>query len=255
MDRKDSLIASLRKKGEEGMSSKAIAKKFGYSRTDSSSKMIFLLRRDGYNIEYNTERQVYVLIEKADEEPSEETDEVTEVTSEETPEVDHTGEDTPEEEEDAQIIDTGRPGNKRTAVLSVLLKNGKEGATPKELAKRAKLRVANICYHIHALRKKDGLKIENIDGKYYLKSRKIRLNGKAVSPSSNGSAEPLTDEDQLIELINDKELVRGLKIIQPEDLPYYLDLIKKVIYHRQAALSLVKTAELLTKLDPSKILI
>jgi biotin operon repressor len=237
--RTDDILKLLRRRGEKGVSSQDIADKCGFSRIGSSSKVISQLRAIGHNIEYDKERSLYVLNKKSD--PAEE------VIPEDAGEFQLTPDDDLPITEDTTVDPTDaiffKISGKKDKIREFLLRAGAKGASPRELSKCSGVMLKNICYHIHSLRK-SGEKITLKEGKYI-----IRANRR--NPLYDKGTGDLPDSDipvEVVELLGDKRLINSISKVHPEDLPVYMEHLRKVIYYTKCALAIIETNELLETL-------
>lgn len=236
MHTNDKILNILRDRGEEGISSKDLAKKFNYALIGSVCKPINQLRAAGHNIISDRATGVYRLCEKDTGIQSEEK------STQDNPESQNesVGTDNSETPFDVKLP---KKAGKRERVLEHLIRSGDNGATPAELSKWSGVHVKNICFHIHDLRN-SGNKIKLNEGRYCIQasSKHPRLNrGTKNLPVPNDIAD--------IELIlGDKRLLKGIKKIQPADLPTYMDLLKKIIYYTNCALAMHNTIDMIESL-------
>jgi DNA-binding transcriptional ArsR family regulator len=246
MGRKEELLDILKKRGEQGISSKEIAKRFKYNNFGSGSKLIYQLRRLGHHIEHFPDRGVYVFHDNSTKKIKKEINtEIVEEAPEQTPETVVSEEDSTPKKEKNFV------GTKKDYILQLLIEKDKEGASAHELASLTGIKIGTISYHIHSLRKREKLKIVNINGRYILKSKKVPFSDNFSSlkaPSEN------PELDKLLDILNDRELINGFKSISPEDMESYLNLIKNVAYYRQCALNLVNTSKIISGFKMESIL-
>ena len=234
--RNDEILEILRKSGENGISAQDLAKKFKFARVNSICKPINQLRLRGHNIANDRNLGVYILYEN-DNNSHESQLKVDPITEPINGTADITESDAPS---DAKFL---KMAGKREKVLEYLIRSGENGAKPIELSKYSGVSVKNICFHIHDLRK-SGNHIKLIEGRYCIQA------GKKYPRYNKGTKDlPLTNDTADIELIlGDKRLLKGIKKIQPADLPTYMDLLKKIIYYTNCALAMHNTIDMLESL-------
>jgi biotin operon repressor len=231
--RTDEALAMLKKQGEKGISTEEFGKKFGFQNPGSISKTIGQLRATGYDITYNKDNAVYVLKNnKAD------TVESASVT--------------PIEEEPKKDASTPSTyATKKELILEALLEAGKEGANVEYLAKMSGVNQKNVCFHVHSLRKIDGCKISMIEGRYILKNRPKKPSALQQFPSDvvPPEIEGRASIEELFSSISDRSLIAGINKINPEDRRSYLELLKKVIYYKKCALSMLETTNIINSIN------
>ena len=248
MEKKASLLSLLEKRAEKGITTKEIAKKFGYTKFGSASKIIYLLRRDGHKIDLDNETGCYVLVEKkvSKEKATKPVTATTEEVSSEESGSEETGtEVTGSEETDSEQIEQKQPLTKKYLILKTLTENGSKGASVNDLENLHGIKKGTVCYHIHSLRNKDKMKIVNTNGRYYLKSKNVSIPEGKTSKVSFESEEK-SETEKLFDIIKDRELIDGIKKVDPEDIDSYLDLVKKAAYFKQCALNLVNTSRIIS---------
>lgn len=236
MQRKTLTLQLLKKRGEEGVSTEELAKKFGYNSRNSAGKLMWLLRRGGHKINYDKKNRIFVLVNGK----------ITNDVKKSLKKVNQKGsiKDDIDNIDDTDIVIKSPaelagvpPNTKKGLIYNLLVSRGKEGATPEELSKCSGTKRKNVCYQIHAIRKSIGCKIEMVKDKYTLKSRNV---------SSYGSnTVTVSETDHILDKIGNKKLIMGIHKIRPEDHESYLDLLKNIIYYTKCAENMIETTELL----------
>lgn len=227
-------LTFLRRRGDKGVSTAELAKKFGFERVGSASKLISQLRKEGHNIQHDPEKGVYILIKDTPiEKPVEETATETIEELNEVPEENGTTSD------EALYF---RISTKKEKILECLFRSGPSGATPKDLSRISGVMEKNVTFHIHSLRK-DGYKIRLDDGKYI-----IRANRNHPSYDKGTKGLPVSEFPvEIASLLGDKRILL-IEKIREEDLPTYIGLLKKIIYYTRCAIAMHDTTEFLENL-------
>lgn len=229
--RTEEALGYLRDSGAKGVSTEELSKKFGYKYTNSVSKVIRQLRAMGHAIDYDKYTGVYVLIDEAD---------VTGETSDSAvPEVfeENPADDPGKTEEESFFY---RVACKRDKLLEYLTRAGKEGGSPADLSKYSGIKPKGICYHIYALRKK-GHSITNKGGRYF-----IRASNKNPKYNTGTKNLPVSDIPvDVLTLLGDKRLINNIHKLRREELPTYMDFLKKIIFYTKCALAMHETHDML----------
>lgn len=233
MDRKKTTLQLLKKRGDKGVSTEELAKKFNYGNRNSASKLMWLLRADGHKIQYDKGKGVHILKENNKKIYH------TEVRSKdmiETIKKDSENSDDIRIKSPAELAGM-RPDTRKALAYNMLVSRGKEGATPEEIANVSDTKRDNVCYQIHALRRDIGCKIEMVSGRYILKNRNL--------PTYGSNAITVSDSDNILNKIGNKKLVMGIHKVRAEDQEAYLDLLRNIIYYTKCAESMLETTQLL----------
>jgi biotin operon repressor len=236
--RTEEALKYLRESGAKGVSTEEFSKKFGFKYQNSVSKVIRQLRGMGHAIEYNKDTGVYVLIEEANL-----TDETTKGSVpvdgeiyEENPEGDTEG-DTEDAKDESFAF---RISCKRDKVLEFMTRAGKDGASLADLSKYSGIKSGGIAYHIHALRKM-GHNITNKNGRYF-----VRANNKNPKYNTGTKNLPISDIPvDVLALLGDKRLINNIPKLRKEELPTYMDFLKKIIFYTKCALAMHETRDML----------
>lgn len=242
MTRQEEVLKLLKKRGSKGVSAAEIAEKFGFVRIGSSSKIIKQLRQIGHDIRFDTSASVYILT--SEKSPSDDWDDsigskVIEKSLRDSVSKENAEEDLPLDDDLFH-----RVANKKDKILEYLVRAGKVGGDPSELSKYSGVESKNVCFHIHALRK-DGHKIMTKEGRYF-----IRKNSR--TPNYNIGTQDLPVSEipvDLIELLGNKKLVNDIHKLRREELPVYIDFLKKIIFYTKCALAMYETREMLETLS------
>ncbi len=232
--RTEEALNLLRENGAKGVSTEVFSKKFGYKFQNSVSKVIRQLRALGHAIDYNKDTGIYVLIDEAT--PTDETTKgsvpVDGEIYEESPE---SGTDDTKEESFSFRI-----ASKRDKVLEFMTRAGKEGASIADLSKYSGIKTGGIAYHIHALRKM-GHNITNRNGRYF-----VRANNKNPKYNTGTKNLPISDIPvDVLTLLGDKRLINNIPKLRKEELPTYMDFLKKIIFYTKCALAMHETRDML----------
>ena len=242
--RTDETLKYLRKRGADGVSTEELGEKFGFKHSGSASKIINQLRANGHTIEHDRERGVYVLTKEA---PDTENSDAVDAELEEI--VDGAVDASNDTEEDPGKNDASddaifyKASSKKDKILQYLIKAGKRGGNPAEISKYSGVGSKNVCFHIHALRK-EGHKITTKEGRYF-----VRANHR--NPQYNSGTQDLPVSEipvTLLELLGDKRLVTDIHKLRREELPTYVDFLKKIIFYTKCALAMYETREMLETL-------
>lgn len=234
MTRQEEVLKLLKKRGSKGVSVADIAEKFGFARSGSSSKIISQLRQDGHNIDFDTEASVYIIRSEKETSPTDD-GVINSVLS-----------NNKASKEDAPHDDDlfHRVANKKDKILEYLIRAGKDGGDPSELSKYSGVGSKNVCFHIHALRK-DGHNILTKEGRYIIRKNSRNPHYNIGTQDLPGSEIPV----DLIELLGDKRLVNDIHKLRREELPVYIDFLKKIIFYTKCALAMFETREMLETLS------
>lgn len=235
----DKILSIMRKRGEKGISSEEIAKELGYTHVTSSSKIISQLRAAGHRVLFNKDSKSYTLVEKKESKKEVPAVEVSNTQGSASSSIN------PDEAKFFKI------SSKKDKILQYLIRCGKKGADCEELGKISDVSVKNVCFHIHALRRKDMHKITFKNGRYYIKGfdkNPLYNKGTKDLPVASSKAPGIGSIPDLEKVIGDKRLIRDISKIRPEDLPTYMDYLKKILYYTKCALAMFDTYELLDTL-------
>lgn len=246
MDKKTKTLQLFKKREGKGVTTLELARKFGYNNRNSASKLIWLLRQEGHEIDYDNKKGIFVLISNNKTNSKKTSKPV--ITSSENNNI----------KSPAELIGLNND-TKKGIVYNMLINRGKEGASVEELAVKAGLKKENVCYHIHVIRRDVGCKINMINGRYIIKNRNIPTNeSNNTSPSKESTFYTMSaaykskditisDPDNILNKIGNKKLVMGIHSIRQEDLESYLDLLKNIIYYTKCAESMLETTQLLNE--------
>lgn len=233
--RTDEALKCLRESGTKGITTEELSNKFGFKYQNSVSKIIRQLRERGHAIDYDKNTGIYVLIAEAEVKTSDGGVAGNSVVDREIYE--ENPDDTEDNDDDALFH---RRACKSDKILEYLTRAGKEGASSEDLSKYAGTKSNGIGYHIHVLRKK-GFKILLTEGRYFIKiSRKTpryNIGTKELPPS--------TIPVDILNLLGDKRLVNDIHKLRKEELPTYMDFLKKIIFYTKCALSMHETHDML----------
>lgn len=244
---KEVVLKLLKEQGEKGITTKQIANIFRFKKIGSTSKIIWYLKKDGFNINYDTEKKAYVL-ENSDkvikQMPTKNALQVITKNDSQT-----TSEN--EQQKDFSIYTPTTHKNdksKKELVLQCLTAFEANGVSALEIAKHTGIMLKNICFHIYSLRRYNNYKILFKEGRYYLSSKSDHIKN-----ISKHLLAPTEEAPNLFEALNDKRLVQGIEKINAEDRASYIDLLKKIIYYRKCALGMLDTTQLLEDMNLGKI--
>lgn len=235
--RTDDALRYLRESGAKGVSTEEFSKIFGFKYQNSVSKVIRQLRALGHAIEYNKDTGVYVLIEEAEVKTSDGGVADNSVLGDR-----EIYEENPEGNTDNANDESFsfRVACKRDKVLEFLTRAGKMGASLADLSKYSGIKTGGIGYHIHALRKM-GHNISNKSGRYF-----VRANNKNPKYNTGTKNLPISDIPvDVLALLGDKRLINNIPKLRKEELPTYMDFLKKIIFYTKCALAMHETRDML----------
>lgn len=238
MTRQEEVLKLLKKRGQKGVSAVEIAEQFGFVHSGSSSKIIGQLRQAGHDIIHDNEASVYILRAET---TSKDTDFIEKGHN---PETEHFKEYVQEEDvpDDDNLFH--KLASKKDKILEYLIRAGKAGGDPSELSKYSGVGSKNVCFHIHALRK-EGHKILTKEGRYF-----IRKNSRNPNYNIGTQDLPLSEIPVgLMDLLGDKRLVNDIHKLRREELPVYIDFLRKIIFYTKCALAMYETREMLETLS------
>jgi biotin operon repressor len=224
--RTDDLLQQLRKVGEKGLTSKEMSKFLGLKLRGSSNKIVNQLRREGYNIVQKDKNHPYVLKEENSKKI-------------ENSDIVH------ESAEDEEIKEN-KNIPKKELILKLLKNNINKKVSKKVIASCATISEKTVSYHIHTLRANGEYNIYCTNG-YYILTNKKKYN-KHIENKPIPQEEQHSEEQEIEKALNDKYLFEGIRLMPPDCLQNYLDLIQKIIYYRKCARALLDTNKMLKRI-------
>ena len=241
----ETLLNILKETVDGGMSSKELAHVMGYNSPSSVSKLIYTInkKRGEDIILYDSNEKIYRYIGPDNYNATEKID-------------------NKKPAEKSIYVQCGakrvKKGTIKEILYSFLKSNTKEGVNIDEMSNISGQKRQNVFYVLNAFKKRHRLKIDRVNGKYFLRERTSKDPGtnnyksyektkeKYQKTKDTVHKEYVTSRiEQLAKEVGDPNIRKGIKFIGPDEMEDFLSLLKRSLYYKNCALKLIEANELI----------